>query len=219
MKLYQFPWGIYPRRILVYLKEKGITNIELVEMDIVGGATRTPEFLKKNPAGTIPVLETDDGSFVCQSTTILQYLEEQYPAPNMSGTSAEERARTHDQLMVVGELYNLAGICTYHGSPLFAQRREQSKDAARALRFEYARMAESLEAISGDGPYLGGENPNIADVAFFASEQFMRDLYKLAIPSICTKLEAIYRRFLARPSAAPAPYPQFVIDNAPLREF
>ena len=56
-------------------------------------------------------------------------------------------------------------------------------------------------------------------MAIFASEQFMRDLYKLRLPEKYGKLEAIYQRFLKRPSAAPQSYPQFVADNAPLRDF
>lgn len=219
MKLYQFAWGIYPRRILIYLKEKGITDIEVVDVNVVGGDTRTPEFLAKNPAATVPVLETDDGHHVCQSISILQYLEEVYPTPNLIGDTPEARARTRDLLLLVGEAYNLAGICTYYGSPIFAQRRPQTDEAARAFHLEYAHALESLDAMAGEGDYMGGGNPNIADIAYFASEQFMRDIYKIRLPRQCTRLEAIYDRFLSRPGAAPEPAPEFVIQNAPVRNF
>lgn len=219
MKLYQFSWGIYPRRILVYLKEKGVSDIELVTLDVVAGDQRQPEFLKKNPAGTVPVLETDDGRFIGQSCSILQYLEECLPGPDMSGADAADRARTRDQLLLVNDAYNFAGICTFHASPLFVQRREQSSDVARAMRFEYARVLDSLEAVAGDGDYMGGDRPNLADVAFFASEQFMRNLYRLRLPAPCRRLSAIYDRFRERPSAAPPTYPDWMTELAPLREF
>ncbi|MBP7338923.1 glutathione S-transferase N-terminal domain-containing protein [Niveispirillum sp.] len=219
MKLYQFSWGIYPRRILVYLQEKGVTDIEMMTLDVVAGDQRQPDFLKKNPAGTVPVLETDDGHFIGQSCSILLYLEECLPGPDMSGATAADRARTRDQLLLVNDAYNFAGICTFHASPLFVQRREQSSEVARAMRFEYARVLGSLEAMAGDGDYLGGDRPSIADVAFFASEQFMRTLYKLRLPEQCARLEAIYSRFQQRPSATPAAFPEWIVDMAPLRDF
>lgn len=219
MKLYQFSWGIYPRRILIYLKEKGINDIEFIEMDVVKGENRTPEFLRKNPAGTIPLLETDNGRYIGQSTSILQYLEQHYPTPNMSGSTAEEIAHTHDQLVLVNDVYNFAGMCTFQASPLFIERRNQTTEAARAFHFEYTELLNKVEAMAGDGDFMGGATPNIADVAFFASEQFMRDLYKLRLPEKYVKLEAIYQRFLKRPSAAAQTYPQFVVENAPLRDF
>lgn len=219
MKLFQFSWGIYPRRILIYLKEKGISDIELVDIDVVKGENRTPEFLKMNPLGTIPVLEAENGEHICQSTSILQYLEETFPTPDMSGQSIEEDAQTHDQLMLVNDAYNFASMCTFQASPLFAERRNQADEAARAFHFEYAQILKNLEALSGDGDFLGGTAPNIADVAFYASEQFMRDLYKLQLPDEFERLEAIFQRFAKRPSAKPAIFPQFVVDNAPLRTF
>jgi len=217
LKLYQFAWGIYPRRVHVYLREKGIDGIEMLELDPVAAENRRPEHLAKNPTGTIPTLETDNGRFVCQSSTILLYLEELFPSPDMIGKSLEDRARTMDQLLLVNEAYNFAGICTLNSSPLFEQLRAQNLEVARAMRHEYERVLGSLEALAGDGDYLGGTNPSVADVAFFASEQFMRDLYKLQLPPRLERLEGIYGRFLKRPSAEPAPYPGFMIPLSPLR--
>lgn len=219
MKLHQFSWGIYPRRIHVYLKEKGITDIEMIELDVINAENRKPEYLAKNRTGTIPTLETDDGQTICQSTSILQYLEELYPTPDMYGATPEAQARTNDLLSLINEVYNFAGICTFYGSPLFEQRRPPSDEIARAMRAEHDRVLEALETMAGAGDYLGGDTPSIADITFFASEQFMRDLYKLKLPDSCKKLEAIYGRFLQRPSAAPQTYPEFIVPLSPLRDF
>lgn len=219
MKLYQFSWGPYPRRVLIYLQEKGIDNIELVDLDVVRGDSRTDAFLKKNPAGTVPVLETDSGHLIRQSSSILQYLETLYPTPNMLGQTPEEIARTRDQLDHVNEAYAFAGVCTFHASPLFAGRVPQSNEAAKAFHREYVRATGSLEALAGDGDYMGGATPNIADVAFFASAQYMRKLYKLQLPKERERLEAIYQNFQQRSSAKLAPYPQILVDNAPIQLF
>lgn len=219
MKLYQFEWGIYPRRLHIYLKEKGIQGIDMAEIDVIGGENRETDYLTKNPAGTIPTLETDSGHFICQSSTILFYLEQQFPTPDMTGMSDEEKTRTLDQLALVNEAYHFAGICTYYGSPLFSQRREPSDEIAKAMRFEYERVLESLESLSGEGLYFGGDSPNIADVAFFASEQFMRELYKLQLPARLSRLESVYGRFGERPSATLVPYPEVMVPLAPIRSF
>jgi len=57
MRLYELNWGIYPRRVLVYLAEKGIDNIDRVSVDLMNGENRQPSFLGLNPSGTVPVLE------------------------------------------------------------------------------------------------------------------------------------------------------------------
>jgi len=61
MKLYDFVGAPNPKKVRIYLAEKGIT-VPVVPVNIVSGENRTPEFLKKNPLGGLPVLELDDGS-------------------------------------------------------------------------------------------------------------------------------------------------------------
>ena len=219
MKLYQFAWGIYPRRIHIYLREKGITQLELEELDVLEGENRRPAYLAKNPLGTIPTLETDTGSFVRQSSTILLYLEQRFPTPSLIGASDSAKARTLDQLFLVNEAYHFAGMCTLYGSPVLAQRREPSDEVARAMRFEYEQALQGLELVSGEGDYLGGDEPSLADVVFFASQQFMQELYGLQLPQGLARLRMIYARFSERPSAALAPYPEPVARLAPLRDF
>lgn len=219
MKLYQFPWGIYPRRIHIYLREKDIHDIEMVDLDVLAGENRQPDYLSRNPLGTIPTLETEDGTLIRQSSAILLYLENRHPSPSLLGTTESARSSTLDQLFLVNEAYHYAGLCTYYGSPVMAQRREPSDGIARAMRFETGQALQNLETLAGKDDYLGGDAPNLADVAFFASQQFMQELYKLKLPAGLTRLAGIYQRFSARPSAAPAPYPEPVAELAPLRAF
>src|ERR1051326_8678298 len=75
MKAYVFAGAPNPRKLIVYLREKGL-DIPLESVDILSGANRTPEFLKKNPLGGLPVLELDDASHLTESLAIIQYLEE-----------------------------------------------------------------------------------------------------------------------------------------------
>ncbi|MBM4384455.1 MAG: glutathione S-transferase N-terminal domain-containing protein [Deltaproteobacteria bacterium] len=75
MRLYDFPLAPNPRRTRIYLAEKGL-SIPLVLVNLREGAQRTPEFLAKNPHGSLPVLELDDGTLLSESEAIIEYLEE-----------------------------------------------------------------------------------------------------------------------------------------------
>ena len=61
MKLYHFPAAPNPARVLFYLKEKQITDVELVLVDFFQGQQNSAEHLARSPQGTVPVLELDDG--------------------------------------------------------------------------------------------------------------------------------------------------------------
>src|SRR5258708_40309774 len=93
MRLYEAKMAPYPRRVKIYLAEKGI-ELERVEVDLHAGENRSAAFLKKNPSGKIPVLELDGGAFLPESAAIMEYLEEIYPAPPMLGETPEQRAQT-----------------------------------------------------------------------------------------------------------------------------
>ncbi len=82
MKIYDFAGAPNPRKVRVYLAEKGIT-VPMEPVDIISGQNRTPEFLKKNPLGGLPVLELDDGTCVPESLAIIEYFEELHPTPPM----------------------------------------------------------------------------------------------------------------------------------------
>src|SRR4029077_18883577 len=92
MKIYDFVGAPNPKKLRLYLAEKGIT-ISTEPVNIVTGENRTPEFLKRNPLGGLPVLELDDGSYLTESLAIMEYFEELHPNPPMIGGTPLERAR------------------------------------------------------------------------------------------------------------------------------
>src|SRR5215467_15796647 len=95
MKIYDFVGAPNPKKVRVYLAEKGL-QIPCVQVNIVTGENRSPEFLKKNPLGGLPVLELDDGSHLTESLAIIEYLEELHPTPPLLGTTPLERARARE---------------------------------------------------------------------------------------------------------------------------
>ena len=73
MKLYGNTMGSNCRRVTIYLAEKGL-NIDMVVVDVAAGEHKTAQFRARNPAGLIPVLELDDGSYIPESSAIVEYL-------------------------------------------------------------------------------------------------------------------------------------------------
>lgn len=92
MKLYDFPAAPSPRKVLLFMAEKRI-DIPRVIVDLRSGAQHEPDFLARNPSGTVPVLELDDGTCLTESLAICQYLEALHPEPNLFGEDALERAQ------------------------------------------------------------------------------------------------------------------------------
>jgi glutathione S-transferase len=168
----------------------------------LSGQNRTPEFLKKNPMGGLPVLELDDGTFLTESLAIIEYLEELHPKPAMLGERALERARVREleRLCEVGMLSSIATIFQ-NSHPFFAGRLKQSPDAADNGRARLATVSKVLDARIGSRPFVAGERPTIADCTLFAALSFAA-FGGIPLDPGCTNITRWYDAFRKRPSAA-----------------
>lgn len=92
MRLWDADWAPNPRRVRIYLAEKGI-ELERQKVDLASGAHLRPDFLALSPRGTVPVLELDDGETIADSVAICRYLEAIHPAPPLFGATPREAAR------------------------------------------------------------------------------------------------------------------------------
>ncbi len=172
MKLYNFSLAPNPKKVRVYLAEKGL-RVPIEEVDAINGANRTPPFLAKNPLGGLPVLELDDGTCLPESLAIIEYLEELHPDPPMIGRSAFERARVRatERICELGILSNVAAVFQ-NTSPFFASRVKQSADAADNGRARLAINLTVLDGLIGAHPFVCGAHPTIADCTLFAALEF-----------------------------------------------
>ena len=94
MKLYEMAKAPNPRRVRMFLAEKGLLDkVERIEIDLSKGENLSDSFKAKNPMQKVPVLELDDGSFICETTAICHYFENQYPdSPKLLGDNANDKA-------------------------------------------------------------------------------------------------------------------------------
>ena len=105
MKLYMVPLAPNPTKVMLYIAEREALGasfgIEQIVVNTLKGRHREPEHLARNPFGTLPVLELDDGSYLIESLAIMEYLEERFPQGALMGTDPEQRARARDLERVV----------------------------------------------------------------------------------------------------------------------
>ena len=209
MTLYELEWGLYPRRVGIYLAEKGITDINRIAFDLLAGWP-PPELERRSPLAAVPILRTENGTPIRSSIAILEYLEERFPSPDMLGATPELRARTRELVAVIDEAALQFGIWCHKGSPAFAGREEQSREAGTIAADAYNGRLRMLGTLAGETPgtFLAGDGVTIADCIAMATLQFAEKLYGVPLPEGCAVLRDWYDMFGKRPSAAAPSYPE-----------
>ncbi len=204
MKLYVFPVAPNPTRLRLYLAEKreagAVFELEEVTVNLRELEQRSPEHLKRNPLGKLPVLETGDGIFLTESLAIIEYLEELVPEPPMFGSTPIERARTREleRIVELGVLRPIAEIVHATASPLGLP---ENPALAEHFRGVLPNALAVLEDRLGDGrPLLMGERPSIADCSLAAAFQFGR-VAKFGIDASYENIARWHAAFRKRPSA------------------
>ena len=201
MKLHEFAGAPNPKKVRVYLAEKGI-SVPSVPVNLVTGENRQPEFLKKNPMGGLPILELDDGSYLPESLAIIEYFEELHPNPPLIGTTPLERARVRalERICEMSVLGRIA-VIFQNTHPLFAGRVKQSADVAESARSALATNLAVLDAKIGSNPFVAGNKPTIADCTLLAALQFA-EFGQIAIDPKLENIHRWYENFKQRPSAS-----------------
>lgn len=168
MKLYN---GLSPNgaRVSIFAAEKGL-NLETVDMDIMGGDTRSADFLAINPLGQVPLLQLDSGTIITESVAICRYLESYAPDPVLLGSDAEEQAIIEMwNRRVELNLFNVIGDVGRHELPFFKEAVEQNATYAAAQRRMFQTRLQWLNHELKDGRnHLAGNTFSIADITGMA---------------------------------------------------
>ena len=164
MKLYDLKAGMNPRRVRIFLAEKGVT-VPVVNVDMMKGENHTPEFLALNPLGTMPVLQLDDGTILTELMAICRYFEALHPEPNLFGQGALEQAQVEMwNRRAEMELMRPLSDQFRHLSPFWKDRLEQLPDfGAQAQRKARDAMAWFDRELA-TRPDLAGSRYTVADI-------------------------------------------------------
>lgn len=202
MRLYDSGRFPNPRRVRIFLAEKGIALPETVQIDLAKLENRGEAFAAVNPYRTVPVLELDDGTLIAESVAICRYFEELHPAPPLFGRDAKERALVEmwNRRIEFG-LHDAVRAAFRHGHPGMAGFEvPQVPDWAAASRIRAIEQLKLLDAQLARHSFVAGDAYTIADITAQVTVDFMR-LPKIAVPEDCTHLRRWHAEVAARPSA------------------
>ena len=203
MRLYDGGRAPNPRRVRVFLAEKGVA-LETVQVDIGRLEHFSADYAEKNPFRQVPALELDDGFVLTETIAICRYFEETVPTPPLFGLGARERAEIEMwQRRLEMRLLLTVGHAFRHLHPAMAEMEvPQVPDWGEANKPRALEALSLLEAHLSDGrPYVCGEAYSIADITGMIGVDFMKPA-KISVPEDHVHVRRWHATVAARPSAS-----------------
>ena len=182
MKIYSSSFAPNPRKVLIYLKEKGISDIEIINLDLAKLEHKTPEYKAIAPNSRVPALQLDDGTVILETTAICRYLECLYPEPNMFGESPMEIASIEMWYSRVSfELMMPLMHGFRHTHPHMSEMENQNQEFGLAQRKLAVKELKNYDKIIESREFIAGDRFTYADLQMVTSLQFLVRLNKLDI--------------------------------------
>jgi glutathione S-transferase len=201
MKLYDAPIAPNPRRVRWVMAEKGITDIEVIQVSIPESEHKQPAYLAKAGVPQLPMLEMDDGVAVTESIAICRYLESRYPEPNLFGRTSQETAIiemwTRRAELLVATPFML-GVRLSH--PAFAALEAPAPEVAGWNQTNGLKALALFDQRLAEREWLGADRVTVADIVAAIGIDFAR-IMKVRPPEELTNLNRWLAAMRARPAA------------------
>ena len=201
--------GPNPRLVRIFALEKGIDLPETVEIDIMGGENRQPDYVAKNPSGELPALALDDGSVLAETVAICEYLEDVNPGTPLIGATPEERAATRMWTRRV-EFWITTPMTdafrSAEGAGMFKDRRHLIPQAADDWKAIAQQGIARLDAELASRDFVAGNSLSLADILLYALLDFGAAVGQ-PIDAKNSNVQAWFERMAARPSAEASIHP------------
>jgi glutathione S-transferase len=157
-------YSTFARTVRLALEEKGL-DYDLVEVDLIGGANKTPEHLARQPFGKVPAFE-HDGFELYETDAIIRYIDAAFPGPDLEPADARSRARMAQALSVIG---GYAYPCMI--GQIFIQRavmpmvgNSPDEESIAAAMPQARTCVQALEKLIDGSDYLAGDRLSLADL-------------------------------------------------------
>jgi len=177
MLLYEDNRAPNPRRVRIFLAEKGIT-VERRNIDIMTGEHKNAPMLARNPAARVPFLELDDGRVIAESIAICRYFEALQPKPPLFGRDAVEIGMVEMwQRRVEQNLLMPVSFAFRHGNPRMAHL--ETPQISEWAVANLPKVGEALKFFDGqltNRPFIAGDAFTVADITALCAIDFMRVL-------------------------------------------
>ncbi|MBA17729.1 MAG: glutathione S-transferase [Sphingomonas sp.] len=209
MKLYDAAWAPSPRRVRIFLAEKGI-DVPREEIDLKSSEQLGDDYLAINPRGAVPALAFDDGEVLCESAAICRYFEAEHPDPPLFGTTPREIGRIESWTRrIEGDGY-VAVVYAYRNTrPVFKDRAivgnfgpvPQIPELATRGVAMWRCFLEAFDRHLATHPWVAGDSYSFADITALVTMDFARGV-KLEIPERLQNVWRWHGAASARPSAS-----------------
>ena len=207
MKFFDCKTAPSPRRVRIFIAEKGIT-VETVDVDLRSKEQLNPDFRSINPHCTVPVLELDDGTSLTTTAGIWRYLEAAYPNPALMGETPKQQGIISDLQWHI-EMNGFMAMAEFlrNSAPAMKGRAltgphdyEQIPELADRGRLRVQRFLEEIDQIISTKSYVAGDQFSIADIDLLVFIEFAA-WRKLGLPEGAVNAHRWYEDVRARPSA------------------
>ncbi len=202
MKLYDGGRAPNPRRVRIFLAEKGI-SVPTEQVDLGNLQQRSEAYTAINPLQRVPALVLDDGTVLTESLAICRYFEALQPDPPLFGKGALQSALIEMwNRRIEFHLYMPVSTVFQHLHPAMKAMVDPQVsawgEANRPRIFDFLRF---LDGELKSRPYVAGENFTVSDILAMVAVDFMK-VSKLTVPEELTDLRRWYASVAVRPSAS-----------------
>lgn len=203
MKLYVAQGAPNPRRVTMFMIEKNITHIDLVNVDLNKLEHKGELYRAKSPLAKVPALELDDGRVLTETRAICTYLEGLFPEPNLMGMDFEERAfiEMADRRVEWSLLLGIANSVRHTHPGLAVLEQPQFADFGQSQAVKVLEVAQWYDRLLEHQPWMAGERFTVADITAFCAIEFARLMKFKPGAQGMPALQAWRDRVAARPSA------------------
>ena len=202
MKLYDGGRAPNPRRVRVFLAEKGIT-VATEQIDLGALQQKSAAFASINPIQRVPVLVLDDGTVIAESIAICRYFEALNPDPPLFGMGAKEIAQIEmwNRRLELHLLFPVSHVFRNSHPAMKEMEVPQVPAWAEANKPRIAEFVAILDRELERQPFVAGDHFTVADITGLVAVDFMKPA-KLAVPESCANLRRWHAELSKRPSAS-----------------
>ena len=203
MKLFVAQGAPNPRRVTMFMIEKNITHIDLVNVDLNKLEHKGELYRAKSPLAKVPALELDDGRVLTETRAICTYLEGLFPEPNLMGMDFEQRAfiEMADRRVEWSLLLGIANSVRHTHPGLAVLEQPQFADFGQSQAVKVLEVAQWYDRLLERQPWMAGERFTVADITAFCAIEFARLMKFKPGAQGMPALQAWRDRVAARPSA------------------
>lgn len=175
MKLYDGGRAPNPRRVTIFLAEKGV-EIERIPVDMAAMEHKSERVTGLNPLQRLPVLELDDGTVLSESVAICRYIESVYPEPNLFGNSALEQAQVEmwNRRVELNFLNAVAAVFRHLHPAMKDWEVPQVQAWGEANKEKAQDFLRFLDGELAGRAYIAGGRFTIADITAIVATSFMK---------------------------------------------